>query len=206
MALAWYVARTRPFAEYRAKDHLERMEIECFLPAASTPSPRRGREDAPLFPGYLFTRYNLEQWGTGALRWGPGLAGLVAFGGVAPSVPDEVIDELRERVVEIDKSGGRWNRFHPGDPVVVRLGSRGTESLAEVVTDAKSPTGRVWVLLEFLGRLAHAEVPWQNLRPAPGGYGANESGAYLPHRRTRGRGRFLRAVGPGGPQNGRSSS
>lgn len=194
MALAWYVARTRPLAEYRARDHLEAKAIECFLPVVSTPSPRRGREDSPLFPGYLFVRYDLRERGTLPLRWGQGLAGLVSFEGVAPSVPDKIIDELSCRVAEINGGGGLWRRFRPGDRVLVRLGSRESESLAEVVAEAKSPQGRVRVLLEFLGQLAEAEVPWQKVRPVSYGDGSGEAGGYLSRRRTRGRGRYLRGV------------
>ena len=210
MALAWYVARTKFQAEYRARDHLQAKAIECFLPTVSTPFPRRGREGTPLFPGYLFVRYEWQRWGTTPLRWGQGLMGLVTFEGVVPSVPDEVIDELRQRVAEIDGSGGLWRRFRAGDRVLVRLGSGGSGSLGEVVEGAKSPQGRVRVLLGFLGQLARADVPWRNVRLAPDGdagvrkpdhpgpFEASPAGTQgRPRRRTRGRGRYLHGVGSG---------
>ncbi len=193
-------------AEYRARDYLEGKSIECFLPIVRTSLPRRGREDAPLFPGYLLTRYNLEEWGAAALRWGQGLAGIVAFEDVAPSVPDEVIEELWQLTADINEGGGLWRRFKPGDRVVVRLGSLESESLAEVVAEAKSPQGRVRVLMNFIGKLAHAEVPWQNLRPALDSVAGGKADEYHPRRRTRGRGRYLRGVGPRAPQNGCSST
>ncbi|MCE2463810.1 MAG: transcription termination/antitermination NusG family protein [Dehalococcoidia bacterium] len=58
MALKWYVARTRPLAEYAARDHLETAGLEVFMPCARTCTPRLGHEDMPLFPGYLFLRYD----------------------------------------------------------------------------------------------------------------------------------------------------
>jgi transcriptional antiterminator RfaH len=187
MAPAWYVAHTQTLAEYRARTYLEARDFECFLPTVSTPSPRRGKEDAPLFPGYLFVRYELQERGTRALEWGQDLARLVTFDGVAPSVPDPVIDQLRQRVSEINGSGGLWRRFQPGDRVVVQLGSPGSGSLAEVVQGAESPEGRVRVLLELLGHQVQAQVPWRNVRPAPDGY------AIWRHPRgTRGRGRHFR--------------
>jgi len=205
MAPAWYVAYTQSQAEYRAKDHLEARDFECFLPTISTPSPRRGREDAPLFPSYLFVRYELQEQGTRALEWGQDLARLVTFGGVAPSVPDWVIDQLRQQVSEINGGGGLWRRYQPGDQVLVSLVSPESEALAEVVTGAKSPEGRVRVLLELLGRQVQAQVPWRNVRPAPDSYSCGEAGGYSPHRRTRGRGRYLQGVGPRASQNERSS-
>ncbi|MCH7652110.1 MAG: hypothetical protein IIB14_00410 [Chloroflexi bacterium] len=205
MALAWYVARTTPLAEYRARDHLEARGIECFLPALRAPSPRRGREYTPLFPGYLFIQYDLEMCGTMQLRRVAEFAGLVAFDGVSPALPDDVIGELRQRLVEVNGSGGLWRQFQPGDRVLVRLDSRDSENLAEVMADGKPPHGRVRVLLEFLGRLAHAEVPLQNVRLAPNDNAFGQAGSFLPRRRTRGRGRYLHGIGPSAPQNGRSS-
>ncbi len=202
MAPAWYVAYTQPQAEYRAKDHLEARDFECFLPTVSTPYPRRGKEDAPLFPGYLFVRYELQEQGTRALEWRQDLARLVTFGGVAPSVADGVIDQLRQHVAEINGSGGFWRRFQPGDQVLVRLGPPESERLAEVVMGTKSPQGRVRVLLEFMGRLVQAQVPWRDVRPAADTDAIiREEGELLPCRRTRGRGRYLRGVGPRASQN-----
>ncbi len=187
MAPAWYVAHTWSQAEYRARDQLRAGAFECFLPTVSTPSPRRGKEDAPLFPGYLFVRYELQEWGTRPLGWGQGLPVLVTFGGVAPSVPDQVIDQLRQRVSESNGGGGLWRRYEPGDHVLVSLGSPESETLAEVVTGAKSPEGRVRVLLELLGRQVQAQVPWRNVRQAPDGYAIRRR-----PRGTRGRGRHFR--------------
>jgi len=166
MALESCVAFTKPLAEYQARDHLKAKAIECLLPSVSTPSPRRRREDTPLFPGYLFIQYDLQEWGTRPLRLGQGLIGLVMFDGVAPSVPDELIEELQQRIADINGWGGLWTRYKEGDPVMVRLAPQGSESFAEVVAGAQSPQGRVQVLLEFLGRQAHAEVPWLSLRSA----------------------------------------
>ena len=79
------------------------------------------------------------------------LAGLVGFDGAAPSVPDEVIDELWQRVAEINGGGGLWRRCRPADRVLVRLGSRESESRAELLAGAKSPHGRLRVLFGVPG-------------------------------------------------------
>jgi transcriptional antiterminator RfaH len=199
MAHKWYVARTKALAEYTARDRLETAGCKVFLPCVGTVRPRRGREDAPLFPGYLFLRYDLDQMGWQLLNQVPQLVGLVAFNGVVPPVPDEVIGELKERVEGINGSGGLWTRFRPGERVQVTLGP--VESLAEVVTEAKSPRGRVRVLLEFLGQLVDAEVPWKDVRPDGGhdGVRSAQSTKYKSQRRlrrTRGGGRYTKGFGP----------
>lgn len=194
MDLAWYVARTLPRAEYRARDRLGTCGIECFLPCTPTPSARPGREEAPLFPGYLFVHYDLEAWGSGPLRRVPGVAGLVTFGQMAPSIPDEEVQELRHRVEALTANGGLWPKYHPGDRVWVQLGP--TPSLAEVVTATPGSKARMRVLMEIMGRQVNAEVPWQYLWPAGDGSSYRKRPAGLPPRRTRGRGRWINGFGP----------
>ena len=193
MALRWYAGRTRPMAEYRARDYLEAAGIEVFLPCGKTSYPRRGRQDSPLFSGYLFVHYDLEEDSRDRLYAVPQFASLVSFKGVVPPIPDEAIDELARRVDAINGSGGLWRRYLPGEKVQVSLGP--TESLAEVVDDASCPQARVRVLLEFLGQLVEARVPWYDVRPV--GAQAKLSTRNRPTgRRTRGRGRWVRGFGP----------
>ena len=193
MALKWYVARTRPLAEYTTRYNLEAAGVEVFLPCSPSRSPRPGHGDSPLFPGYLFLRHDLEGEGTGILNRLPQPVRLVAFGEVVPPVPDEVVAGLVRRVEAIGGSGGLWTRFRAGDVVRVTLGS--DENLAEVLEETKSSRARVRVLLEFLGRLVEAEVPWWDVQPV-GAHSQlwNEHGR--PPRRTRGRGRRIRAATP----------
>ena len=164
MSLKWYVARTTPLGEYMTRDHLRTLGVDVFLPCARSRSPRAGHEDAPLFPGYLFVSRDLEEHGLGTLRRGPQLIGLVSFDGELPPVPDHVIEELMHRTDAINGKGGFWTRFRPGEKIKVSLGP--TEGLAEVVEEARFPRARVRVLMEFLGRLVEAEVPWTDVQPA----------------------------------------
>ena len=209
MGLRWYCARTTPLAEYLAREHLKSAGLEVFLPCGHTRTPRHGHQDAPLFPGYLFLRYDLDAQGWAPLNRVPQVVGLVAFGGEAPPVPDEVIDELAQRVDAMNGKGSLWTRFQRGQA----LGPM--ESLAEVVEEAKSPRARVRVLVEFLGRLVEAEVPWIDVQ-AVGSDQPTGNLDWQPRRRTRGRGRWIRGYGaravvgssglPGAPDNGYSSS
>ena len=193
MSLRWYAGRTMPLAEYAARDHLRRAGLEVFLPCAWMRTPRPGHQDAPLFPGYLFLHHDLEQSGLGQLRRIPQFVGLVDFGEEVPAVPDEVIEELALRVDAINGKGELWNRYRPGEVVSVAMGP--TESLAEVVEAAESPGARVRVLVEFLGRLVEAKVPWKGLQPVNGHRHSGEANG-RPLRRTRGGGRWIRGHGP----------
>lgn len=192
MALRWYLARSKPQCEYIAAQTLRRDGFDIFFPCVESPRPRPGRGDTPLFPGYLFVRYDVERQSWPAVGQLPGVLGWVRLGGIVPAVPDDVVEGLGRRVAQINSSGGLWTRFRPGQRVRVLSGRM--DGLAEVVSEPTSPEDRVRVLLEFMGRLVPAQVPWANLRPATDD--ATEVGDLHRRRRTRGRGRWVRGVGP----------
>ena len=193
MSSGWYLARTRPMSEYKAAAALERSGYELYFPRVQTPRPRRGHNDTPLFPGYLFIRYGQNGTGLPPITRKEGLLGWVKFDGIVPSVPAEVIDEMARRLDTINSRGGLWKRFQPGE--VVSLTSGHTDIMAEVLERPESPQSRVRVLLHFMGRLVQARVPWKDLQPA-GNTSMMLSGG-RPPRRTRGKGRWIRGFGPG---------
>ena len=189
MSLNWYVVRTKSQCEYLAARRLRRDGFQIFLPLAGSPTPRAGRKDSPLFPGYLFLRYDVDNQDWPSLRQMPGILGWVRFGGVVPAIPDEVVDLLVERVKAINQSGGLWTRFKRGQRVQVVAGRM--EGLAEVIEEPRSPEDRVRVLLDFMGRQVPARVPWLNLRSINA-----EAEDVRVRRRTRGKGRWVRGAGP----------
>jgi len=192
MSLRWYVIRTKPQSERLAASALERNGLELFFPLVRTPLVHAAPSMVPLFPGYLFVRYDMEAGDAQMARRLPGILGWVRFNDVAPPLPDDVIANLADRVESINNGGGLWTRFRPGDKVSVVTGK--LEGLAEVVEEAKSPESRVRVLLEFMGRQVPAEIPWQSLKPA-----RKDSGPTAPARRprrTRGGGRWVRGFRP----------
>jgi hypothetical protein len=138
----------------------------------------------------LFLKWDLEGEGKPSFHGAPHVSGWVSFEGVAPSVPDEVISELASRIEHINNEGGLWRRFETGDKV--RIVSGTLEGLAEVVEATSSPRSRVRVLMQFMGRLVSAQVPWNSLEPLE--ERPEERGK--PPRRTRGQGRWIRSAQP----------
>lgn len=186
MALKWYVLRTNPQAEYLAAGALERDGFQVLLPCVNSPRPRAGHPDIPLFPGYLFLRFDPENDGWPTFRQLHRVSGWVTFDGVVPPVPEEAVAELTHRVESMNEGHGLWNQFNPGERVRVVCGNM--ESLAQVVEGAKSPQGRVQVLMDFMGRQVQAQVPWNSLHSVTD----SPQGNNRPSRRTRGRGRWIR--------------
>ena len=186
----WYVIRTEPRTEYLAADELARDGFEILFLRVKVIRPRVGHTDIPLFPGYLLIRCHPEAEGWPVFRPGHRVLGWVGFAGEVPSLPDEAVTELMQRVDAINGGGGLWKRFQAGERV--RIVSHSLEGLAEVVEAAKSPQARVKVLLNFMDRLVSAQVPWEHLRPV-------EEGTTHPERvsrRTRGHGRWIRGFAP----------
>ena len=191
MALNWYVVRTKPRSEYIAANTLGVQGYEHFFPRIQAAQKRSGREEIPLFPGYLFVRCDVDRGQWPAIGLLPGVLGWVRFDGVASSIADDIVDELARRVESINDNGGLWIRYKPGQKVRVVSGQ--FESLAQVAEEPTSSDSKVRVLLEFMGQLVSAEVPWSDLHIAPEDSrgDANHGG----RRRTRGRGRWIRNRG-----------
>jgi transcriptional antiterminator RfaH len=185
MGFKWYAARTEPRAEFLAANELVRDGFQVCFPLIKALQPRKGHDQDPLFPGYLFLRCDPEIEGWPSFRPAHRLLGWVNFEGDIPSLPDGVVDELQERSAAINRDGGLWRRFRVGELVHVVSGS--LECLAEVVKETTSPQARVQVLMGFMGRLVRAQVPWETLQPA----GDQLKRTPRLERRTRGRGRLI---------------
>jgi transcription antitermination factor NusG len=132
----------------------------------------------------------MEGAGKPSLHRAPHVSGWVNFEGVAPEVSEEVVCELAGRVENINEAGGMWRTFKAGDKVRVLSGK--FESLGEVIDPGTSANHKVRILMEFMGRLISAQVPWSNLQPLESI--ANEK--LRAPRRTRGHGRWIRNSEP----------
>ena len=187
------MVRTEPRAEYLAAAELDRDGFEVLLPRLKLAYPRFGHTDMPLFPGYLFIRCSPETSGWPVFRPGHRVSGWVSFGGEVPSMSDEAVDEFLWRIEEANNKGGFWKRFELGERV--EIVSKTMQGLAEVVQTGKSAQGRVKVLLNFMGRMVSADVPWEHLRSVPD---QAKEPVRIP-RRTRGRGRRIIGAPPSVP-------
>lgn len=87
----WIVARTRTGQEPRARDNIERIGLEPFLPRILNES---GKPES-LFPGYIFVR-TLGEW-RGLLST-YGVIAVVMRGEAPDTVPEKVVMAMRRRV------------------------------------------------------------------------------------------------------------
>ncbi len=190
MGTAWYVAKTEPRAEFLAAAELGRDGFEVLFPRLKAVNPRPGHPETPLFPGYLFIRWDPAESGWPTFRGIHRVIGWVSYGDEVPSIPDDAIDDLMERLETVNSRGGLIRRFLPGE--TVRVASGKIEGLAQVLEEAKHPQSRTKVLLSFMGRLVQAQIPWSDLHPVDED---TPTALVRPPRRSRGRGRPIRGFG-----------
>ena len=149
----WYVVRTQPHSENKARAHLGRQGFETYLPVYFKKHRHARRVEtfqAPLFPSYLFVAIDREKQRWRCVSSTIGVSHLVCNGQEPAPVPNSVIGALRDRE---DKSGlihlPTRPRFAMGDKVRLLDGAFvDCIGLFEGMKDIE----RVSVLLELLGR------------------------------------------------------
>lgn len=162
-AMAWYCARTKPKHEHIAAAGLKRnLGLEVFHPRLRIERPtRRGvvRVVEPLFPCYVFVRCNIHDSLDG-VRYINGVSSLVHFGQRIPTVPDNVVEELRQ-CFESQEPMDVEDHIAPGAEVTVGEGAfLGISGIVLRVLPSKQ---RVQILLDFLGRTTLTEVDRKSL-------------------------------------------
>jgi transcriptional antiterminator RfaH len=150
MAEKWYALHVKVHKERSVHDYLVSSGIVDYYPYLCVkPVNPRSRKRRPFFPGYIFVRLDLDALGHNALRWTEGTYGLVTFGDVPASVPDNFIHEVQRRVDEINAAGGKIiPTLEPGDRVRIVEGAfEGYEAIFDATLPGKE---RVQVLLSYL--------------------------------------------------------
>ncbi|HZR26324.1 MAG TPA: UpxY family transcription antiterminator [Vicinamibacterales bacterium] len=92
----WYAVWTRSRHEQTVREQLERKQFEAFLPTITRWSrwkDRKKKIDWPLFPGYCFARFNLED--TLPVLKCTGVVNIVSFEGKPAPIPEYELDSIR---------------------------------------------------------------------------------------------------------------
>ena len=186
----WYVLHTKTSAEKRVASALHRREVEAYLPMIPL-IPGNARDEQkkrqPLFPGYLFARFNLTSGNPTNWKWIPGLRYLVSFGEVAVPVPDEVIALIRRKVGKLEEARAEAHSpFKPGDTVRIKDGP--FADVLAIFDQECIASKRVQILLDAMNRSYKLTIEPGRLEKAPD----PDKGGNKRPRRTRGRGRYIR--------------
>jgi transcriptional antiterminator RfaH len=155
----WYVAQTQAGREALAIQHLKRQGFEAFHPRFRKRRRHARRIDevlAPVFPGYVFVRFDRERDQWRAVNGTIGVSRLLVATPNRPQpMPEAAMVALRARCQD-DVMGDLVPDLRPGQ--VVRLIS-GPFAEQWVEIDRLDDRGRVLVLLNILGGTSRVDVP-----------------------------------------------
>src|ERR1700722_5195972 len=103
----WYLVRTKTGKERWVRDQLAQVVPEVFLPMLKAKAPRWGRmvvSIAPLFPCYVFARFDLQSQYFD-VKYMAGVRAIVSAGTDPLAVPEAIVSDIRSRggddVIEI---------------------------------------------------------------------------------------------------------
>ena len=153
----WYALHTKPRQEALAQSGLQREGIDTFFPKLRCRKViRRVRKwvTGPLFPCYVFARFDVQQMGR-LVKYTNGVTHIVSFGEKPVVVEDAIIAAIRshapDNVVTIQPTA-----FRPGETVEIQTGPlRGLQGIFEREINDRE---RVVLLLDTLTRGARVEV------------------------------------------------
>jgi len=160
----WYAVEAQARAETLALEQLQRQDFEAYLPRYMKRRLHARKTTwlaAPLFPGYLFVRLDIDAERWRAVHSTRGAKRLVCNGENPAPIPDSIIEEIMSRE---DRDGmvalEAGTPFRRGQAVQIEGGAMADRiGLFDGVADAK----RVFILLELLGRQVRVRVPLQTL-------------------------------------------
>ena len=146
----WHLVYTKPQKETLAREHLERQQFRVYLPMNDVVKRVRGEEKntEPFFPK-LVRASGAETDNWSPIRSTIGVAGLVRFGGVAATVPDEVVHLLLQREQQIETKHVMQQNFSEGERVRIMDGALAGY---EAIFKASRSTDRALLLLDIAHR------------------------------------------------------
>ncbi len=155
----WFVVQVKPNMLARAEINLARQGYRHYTPRRTQTTRKAGRfvdRNAPLFPGYLFVKYDGHTQNWREINSTFGVSRIVSFNDRDPAlVPGTVIEALRQ--AENAEHGSSLEQpLQPGQNVEVMRGPF-AGSLARVISAPEKD--RIWVLLDLLGRKTRFSVP-----------------------------------------------
>ncbi len=161
----WYAVTVKPQHERATAEQLQAKALEAYVPlykARRRWSDRVKTLEVPLFPRYVFCRFDAEQ--RAPVLKTPGVLSIVSFDGKPCPVSDQEIDAVRTMV-----ASGRpvmaWPYVRAGQRVRIREGAMA--GLEGILVREKSGY-RIVVNVELLNRAVAVEIERELAEPVGG--------------------------------------
>ena len=153
----WYVVQSKPREEERARHYLEEKGFDTYLPMMEVVSVRGFKNvtsEKPLFPGYLFCRFEKEDESLAHVRWTRGVKKLLP-----ESVnPIPVENEVVQAIQSLQQKDGviRQQPLQKNDQIRIARGPM--KNIMGIFDHWTSDDGRIRVLLNFVNYQATVEL------------------------------------------------
>jgi transcriptional antiterminator RfaH len=162
MSKEWFILQFKANSHHQAAKNLTRQGFETFLPLHETTSRRLSRfinTSKPLFPGYMFIRFDKAESEWHKINNTYGVSRLITFNSLLKSIPTSFVDNLMMRY---DLSGKLLpiKKLKKGDQVTVIKGSF-ANFIATV--EKYEADQRIWILMDLMGRKTKIQTPSDNL-------------------------------------------
>lgn len=158
----WYVIQTKPKKEEEATSYLSTKGVNIFSPLLETFTTKNAgvtKGMKPLFPGYIFGKFDLEQ-NYPLVRWGKGVKCVLGLGGYPTPIPEEAVEIIRERTDDRGVVRMKQN-FRPNE--VVRIKTGPLKDLLGIFERWVSDCDRVRILLNLIGFQPAVEIHYSML-------------------------------------------
>ena len=165
MSREWFILQLKPNSHHQATKNLNRQGFETFLPLHETTSRKVSRfisTAKPLFPGYMFIKFDVIDTKWHKINNTYGVSRLVTFNSILKPIPTSFVHNL---MLLYDVSGNLLpiKKFKKGDLVKVTKGpfSNFIANIEKYETDQ-----RIWVLMDLMGRKTLIQTPSDTLQPS----------------------------------------
>ena len=157
MSKEWFILQFKPNSHYQAKKNLTRQGFEVFLPLHDTTSRKLSRfvsTSKPLFPGYMFIRFDRAKPEWHKINNTYGVSRLITFNSILKSIPTTFVDILMKRC---DLSGKLIlvKKLKKGAQVTVLKGPF-VNFIATV--EEYEADQRIWILIDLMGRKSRIQT------------------------------------------------
>ena len=162
MSKEWFILQFKSNSHHLAAKNLNRQGFETFLPLHDTTSRGTSRfinTSKPLFPGYMFIRFDKAESEWHKINNTYGVSRLITFNSILKSIPTIFVDNLMKRY---DLSGKLIpiKKLKKGDHVTVLKGPF-ANFIATV--EKYEADQRIWILMDLMGRKTKIQTPSDNL-------------------------------------------
>ena len=163
MSKEWFILQFKSNSHHLAAKNLNRQGFETFLPLHETTSRRLSRfinTSKPLFPGYMFIRFDKAESDWHKINNTYGVSRLITFNSHLKSIPTKFVDSLMKRY---DLSGKLLpiKKLKEGDQVAILKGPF-ANFIATV--EKYEADQRIWILMDLMGRKTKIITPSDALK------------------------------------------